>query len=146
MKFFIMLITLSVVSASCSVYANQVSWKERGNTVSATAVSTPITSALDLNGVAAKSSTIVEDKPTITLATGQTATLTGGVFVQTTDVSTALSWATENGHIASEDQYSSDVVHIESSPEESMAIANAVAEVPGVSTAAPNYSVPNVKR
>ena len=86
MKFPIILTMLAVACASSSyANANQVSWKERGNTVSATAVSTPITSALDVNGVAAKSSTIVEDKPTITLATGQTATLTGGVFVQTTD-------------------------------------------------------------
>lgn len=127
------MLAMSVVGCA---NAESVSWKERGNTVSASAGSSA------KSGSAAKPSA----KPVhmIKLSTGQMARLTGGVYVKAKDPYAVLAWAVENGHTAKKDAFSSDVVHIESAPSESVALANVVGKLDGVTTAAPNYKVPKV--
>lgn len=134
-------IAVMAILATCvgCVTAGPVVWKERGNIVSATTDSTVSETE---NVVVARSTD--SEKPTITLPTGKVVTLTGGVYVKSKDTAVVLAWALENGYTATKDEYSSDVVHIEAAPEDSISIANKVATLEVVTTAAPNYSTPKV--
>ena len=85
-------------------------------------------------------------KVTVTLATGQEVILTGGVYVKTQNTAAVLAWAMTNNYIALESPYISGAINVQTTPEESIAVANAIAQLDGVTTAAPKYRMPVVAK
>lgn len=131
----------STVMVGC-VNANPVSWKERGSTVSVSVTVNEEATSSDKSLKSKSSDTAV--LPKVKLPTGQEAILTGGVYVNASDVDSVLAWASQNGYSAKKDKYRASVVHIDVSPEKSAEVASQLSALPGVETSSPNYKVPKV--
>lgn len=141
MKQQLITVLVSTLMVGC-VNANPVSWKERGSTVSASVAVNEETASSDKSLKSKAPDTTV--LPTVKLPTGQEAVLTGGVYVNSSDVDSVLAWASQNGYSAKKDKYRASVVHIDVSPEKSVEVASQLSALPGVETSSPNYKVPKV--
>ena len=126
-------IASSFVLGSCALQADEVKWLESGSVIHATQDSRPAKSARD--------GTV---KQQVTLSTGVVATLTGGVYAKAEDTSVVLAWALENNYLAFEDEFIPNAINIQTTPEQSLDVADAVAKLEGVTTAMPNYRTPRV--
>ena len=127
-KYLLPIVFTGVFSIGC-VNAETVKWLDDGNVVS----------TIDSEETLAKRSTDSTENLTVTLATGQEVTLTGGVYVKTDNVAGVLAWALTNGYVALEEEYVAGAITIQTTPGQSVSVANAVAELEGVTTAAPKY-------
>jgi len=83
---------------------------------------------------------------TVTLATGEEVVLTGGVYVKAENTSVVLAWAMVNNYIALESPYITGAIDVQTTPEESIEVANVIAGLEGVTTAAPKYRRPVVAK
>ena len=126
-KYLLPMILTGVISIGCA-NAETVKWLDDGSVVH----------TIDSEDTVAKRSAS-SDNLTVTLASGQDVVLTGGVYVKAEDTSKVLAWALTNGYVALEDKYIKGAVTIQTTPVQSIAVANAVAEIEGVTTAAPKY-------
>lgn len=122
-----LLLVMVVSSLSSVLHAESVSWLEDESTVSATNTGVM---AKSLNGT---------NQPSVTLATGQQVALLGNVYVKADDTHTVLTWALNNGYVAYVDTYIQGAVHIEVAADQSIEVAAQVAQLQGVTTAAPRY-------
>ena len=127
-KYLLPIVFTGVFSIGCA-NAETVKWLDDGNVVS----------TIDSEETLAKRSTDSTENLIVTLATGQEVTLTGDVYVQTDDVAGVLAWALTNGYVALEEEYVAGAITIQTTPGQSVSVANAVAEIEGVTTAAPKY-------
>lgn len=131
MKKYILLISTSSMIIGLSIaYAN--SWLDDGATVHSS----------DSNHTKVKSKSLDTKNSSelkIILATGVEVILTGGVYVKAEEPEDILAWAQANGYTATKDKYIKNAVHIESTAPKSIELANLVAKLEGVSTAAPKY-------
>ena len=139
-KYFPTVLPALLLSASCAS-AEPVKWLEDGSDMHATAPE--VTSQKRLDGTDGDTQTA---KPTVTLATGQEVVLTGGVYVKADDTSVVLAWAVTNDYIALEHPYISGAIDVQTTAEESITVANMIAELAGVTTAAPKYRKPVVPK
>lgn len=128
-----------LLSASC-VSAEPVKWLEDGSAMHAT------TSEAPLNRTDATANSDTEQDVVVTLATGQDVILTGGVYVKTENTAAVLAWAMSNDYIALESPYIPGAIEVETTAEDSIAVANQIAELEGVNTAAPKYRKPLVPK
>lgn len=122
-------ITLTLALTGTSLYATTVTWLDNGDIVH--------TVERNVSMKKESNSSNVENK--ITLATGETVTLTGGVYVKAKNPQSIIEWANESGYDATKDKYIKNAVHIITTPEVSIDVANKVAKLDGVTTSAPNY-------
>lgn len=136
MKSLLLLVVLGMSSTVTVAKAESVSWLEGGYTVNATEDETSVAKANGDNNAPLQ----------VTLAAGQTVSLLGNVYVKADDTLVVLKWALDQGYIAYTDQYIENIVHIEVAAADSIAVANQVAQLKGVTTAAPRYQAPRVKK
>lgn len=115
-------------------HAESVSWLEDGDSVVATD-----------NGVVTKSVNGTT-QPQVTLSTGQLVTLLGSVYVKAEDTHEVTAWALNNGYVATIDPYIDNAVHVEVDASQSIAVANQIAQLKGVITAAPRYQTKKVRK
>ncbi|MDQ7068388.1 MAG: hypothetical protein Q9M40_10690 [Sulfurimonas sp.] len=130
MKNSIIKAALIVSIGATASYALSAQWLDDGNVVHTTQTQSTITSR----------STSTTQANQVTLATGETVTITGGVYVKSTNPDAVVLWATQSGYEAKKDRYIKGAVHIQTPANESIAVANAVAQLEGVTTAAPKYA------
>lgn len=123
---------------SGNAIANNLTWLESGSTVHASPVSDPSAASARNKPDAAATPVLVK------LATGQTVRLSGGVYVKAKDPSLVVAWAQSMGLVATEDNAIEGAVLVETTPEQSIGIAAQLAQVEGVSTAAPRYKTRKV--
>lgn len=133
-KSHISLIALSSLLSLAAAQAAEIQWLEGGNTVNA--------SQSDIQAKGNDTDNPVE----ATLATGVVVTLSGGVYVKADDTNVVLAWAQANNYVAEEDQFIPNAINVQTIPEQSITVANAIAELDGVTTAMPNYRAPLVPK
>lgn len=135
MKNYLIKTALFVLLGGAFASANSLKWLDDGEIVE-----TIETKVLNENNSSLQSKTIsLKQKNRVTLGTGQTVTLIGGVYVKGNNRDAIVEWANDNGYDAKKDKYIDNAVHIETSASESIKVANDVAKIKGVTTAAPKY-------
>ena len=129
--------TALALSVSVSlVHAAELQWLEGGNAVHAS----------QDKQQQAKSVGSPDAVLEVTLGTGVVATLTGGVYVTADDAGVVLAWATTNSYVALADEFTPNVLHIQTTPAQSIGVANEVAKLSGVTTAMPKYETPVIPK
>jgi hypothetical protein len=124
---------LSMLAGLSLASATTVSWLDGGSVVNTL-------ESKEINSTVTKSvSSTKTDKSKVTLATGEEINLTGGVYVKVDKSEAVLKWAKNNGYEAKEDKYTKGAVHIVTTVEQSILVANAIANLEGVTTAAPKF-------
>lgn len=151
MKHFLIAMTVFGLSTTNAFADNAtpVSWLDDGATVSATVYQTEVdvqatsesatTSSAQATTASKTTTTEETEHVTITLSTNTTATLTGNVYVEAENPALVLAWAQANGYIALESPYITNAITVETTAAESINVANQIAEIEGVTTAAPRY-------
>lgn len=81
----------------------------------------------------------LKDSNQVTLGTGEKVVLIGGVYVKAKDPDSIVDWAQANGYEARKDKYTKNAVHITTTAAESITVANVIAKLDNVTTAAPKY-------
>jgi len=137
---------IAMFIATSSSYAQPITWLEGGQSVYAELQDTNISINYN-NRTKTQNSAKLEDKAfEVKLATGNKATVVGGVYVKTTEVKTVLNWASENGYIAKEHDVIKGAVKIKTTPNQAIEVASKVAKLEGVTTAAPTLAKKRYKR
>lgn len=127
---------LSMLAGFSLASATTVSWLDGGSVVNT--IEPKETNSTE-SQVVSKSVVEVEIQDKVTLATGEEITLTGGVYVKTEDIESILKWAETNGYEARVDEYTEGAIHIETTVEQSISIANSISRLEGVTTSAPKF-------
>lgn len=130
-----------------SSYAQPITWLEAGHSVYAEAQETNTTLEKHSKHTKTQNSAKTEDKAfEVKLATGNKATVVGGVYVKTSEVQIVLDWASENGYIAKEHQVIKGAVKVKTTPSQAIEVATKIAKLSGVTTAAPTLAKKRYKR
>jgi len=128
-KNYVIKIALTLTISGASLYATTAKWLDDGE----------IVNTVEKNISIEKTSNTSKPENKVTLATGETVTLTGGVYVKAKNPQSIVDWANESGYDAVKDRYIKNAVHIKTTAEASIDVANQISKLDGVTTSAPNY-------
>jgi hypothetical protein len=129
MKNYFIKITLAVTTIGTLSCATSEKWLDDGDVVH----------TVETNTLSKTKNTTSTVENQVTLGTGETVTLIGGVYVKAKNPDSIVTWANESGYKAKKDKYIKGAVHIETTPEVSIYVANQVAKLDDVTTSAPKY-------
>lgn len=127
---------LGVLAGFSLASATTISWLDGGsvvNTAEPKETNTTVAKSVSSNVKT------LEDKSKVTLATGEEINLTGGVYVKVDKPVVVLEWAKSNGYEAKEDKHTKGAIHIITTMEQSISVANEIAKLDGVTTSAPKF-------
>lgn len=139
-----LLLSLVMITNAC---ATPTTWLDGGSKVNANIQESNSSKTSELDTKINKSLDKSNDEPfEVTLATGAKTIIIGGVYVKTKKVQTVLDWAQKNGYTAIEHTFIDGAINITTTPSQAIEVANQIAQLEGVSTAAPKQSKKLIKK